>query len=247
MLTDQERAKLKALVDAAARGPWRVGDWGCIYGPTGQVAGMSGTSNHTKRMTAQFVAASREAVPALLADLEDAERTISRQQTAIDGQVSEINTLKDDRNSLLAKKFSKFNGEECWIWQGDGEDHLESLVCPVVIAPTDLMAMQAELAATRQQLAEAQATLTHLGEYWNRDENEMAMKDACWHVVEVVESEETSALQAAIELAIAPYKKLRDDMEAIAAGSPTIPFREFAMHALHDLDNALSAEEKNNG
>jgi hypothetical protein len=29
------------------------------------------------------------------------------------------------------------NGD-CWYWQGDGEDHLESLVCPVVIRPEEL-------------------------------------------------------------------------------------------------------------
>lgn len=26
-----------------------------------------------------------------------------------------------------------------WCWQGDGEDHLESLVCPVIIHPQDLL------------------------------------------------------------------------------------------------------------
>lgn len=28
-----------------------------------------------------------------------------------------------------------------WFWQGDGEDHLESLVCPVVIRADDLAAL----------------------------------------------------------------------------------------------------------
>ncbi len=40
---------------------------------------------------------------------------------------------------LQAKKFVRFNNEECWLYQGDGEDNLHSLVCPVVIDPTELM------------------------------------------------------------------------------------------------------------
>jgi hypothetical protein len=33
-----------------------------------------------------------------------------------------------------AKRFARFNEEECWIFQDDGEDNLESLVCPVVMS-----------------------------------------------------------------------------------------------------------------
>lgn len=40
---------------------------------------------------------------------------------------------------LQSRKFVKFAGEECWVWQGDGSDNLERLVCPVVIRPGDLM------------------------------------------------------------------------------------------------------------
>lgn len=39
---------------------------------------------------------------------------------------------------LNIKQFRRFNEEECWIWQGDGSDYLESLVCPVVISARDL-------------------------------------------------------------------------------------------------------------
>ena len=35
--------------------------------------------------------------------------------------------------------FARFNGQECWIYQGDGTDHLESLVCPVVISAPELL------------------------------------------------------------------------------------------------------------
>lgn len=28
--------------------------------------------------------------------------------------------------------------DEIWFWQGDGEDHLESLTCPIIITPEAL-------------------------------------------------------------------------------------------------------------
>jgi len=36
-------------------------------------------------------------------------------------------------------RFARFTNEECWIYQGDGYDHLESLTCPVVISAKELM------------------------------------------------------------------------------------------------------------
>ena len=35
--------------------------------------------------------------------------------------------------------------EEMWYWQGDGEDHLESLTCPVLIEAADLRAILAQV------------------------------------------------------------------------------------------------------
>lgn len=45
---------------------------------------------------------------------------------------------------LHLAKFKTFGRHDCWMWQGDGGDKLESLVCPVVIWPKDLMAIIAE-------------------------------------------------------------------------------------------------------
>lgn len=42
---------------------------------------------------------------------------------------------------LNLKQFKRFNEYECWIYQGDGSDHLESLVCPVVISARDLQSL----------------------------------------------------------------------------------------------------------
>ena len=32
------------------------------------------------------------------------------------------------------------------------------------------------------------AALEHIGDYWNRDQNEKAMADALWHIIETVEA-----------------------------------------------------------
>ena len=47
--------------------------------------------------------------------------------------------VEQERDELRILKFKKFNDEECWLYQGDGNDYLESLVCPVVISPEKLI------------------------------------------------------------------------------------------------------------
>lgn len=47
--------------------------------------------------------------------------------------------VEQERDELRVLKFKKFNEEECWLYQGDGNDYLESLVCPVVISPEKLI------------------------------------------------------------------------------------------------------------
>ncbi|TVU79900.1 hypothetical protein FQP85_22170 [Pseudoalteromonas neustonica] len=47
--------------------------------------------------------------------------------------------VEQERDELRILKFKKFNEEECWLYQGDGNDYLESLVCPVVISPEKLI------------------------------------------------------------------------------------------------------------
>jgi hypothetical protein len=45
----------------------------------------------------------------------------------------------------------------------------------------------AEITAMREAIREAETFLTDIAEYWNRDENESAMSDACWHAVGTAE------------------------------------------------------------
>lgn len=59
---------------------------------------------------------------------------------------TEIELLRDEiehlRRELVAAR-DMLRGDY-WFWQGDGEDHLESLSCPVVIRPEDLAALIGE-------------------------------------------------------------------------------------------------------
>ena len=75
--------------------------------------------------------------------------------------------------ALNVKQFKAFNGEECWIWQGDGSDHLESLCCPVVIHPIDLREIINANAAYRnalEQLCDKLPNNEALAYYFARDE-----------------------------------------------------------------------------
>ena len=42
-----------------------------------------------------------------------------------------------------AMKYKHIHNEECWIYQGDGSDHLESLAVPVVIDAEKLIELGA--------------------------------------------------------------------------------------------------------
>lgn len=59
----------------------------------------------------------------------------------LNGHISEINNLKDQVADLNRQKFARFNNEDCWIYQGE-DDHLESLVCPVVISAKELIRLK---------------------------------------------------------------------------------------------------------
>lgn len=58
--------------------------------------------------------------------------------------VDEIRTLHAEIVDLKIEKFRRFNEEECWIYQEDGDNYLESLVCPVVISAKKLIELGAK-------------------------------------------------------------------------------------------------------
>ena len=59
-------------------------------------------------------------------DLDEALAVIKR----------EAEKLSDENAALQRERQG-----EVWYWQGDGEDHLESLACPVLIEADDLRAL----------------------------------------------------------------------------------------------------------
>ena len=61
--------------------------------------------------------------------------------------------IRDKEISVLREKtMARFANDDCWIFQGDGNDHLESLVCPVAIMPAVLSAIIKERDALAAEL-----------------------------------------------------------------------------------------------
>lgn len=77
--------------------------------------------------------------------------------------VEEIKHLQKELGKLRDKKMVQFNNEECWIFQGDGNDKLETLTCPVVIYPEMLEAIvkkAGEVMRERLQISNNQGWVT---------------------------------------------------------------------------------------
>ena len=51
----------------------------------------------------------------------------------------------DEINELKIRKYARFNNEDCYIYHEDEDNHLESLVCPVVVTPQYLMSLQNQI------------------------------------------------------------------------------------------------------
>jgi len=60
------------------------------------------------------------------------------------------------RKGMLSDKEERIKNGEYWIWQGDNTDHLESLICLIVIEPDDLRKLlKAQEANTKQSMIDA--------------------------------------------------------------------------------------------
>jgi hypothetical protein len=60
-----------------------------------------------------------------------------------EGHVEHIRGLEAENKRLRDIKLVRFNGEDCWLWQGDGFDYPDSLSCPVVMSADTLRALLA--------------------------------------------------------------------------------------------------------
>ena len=107
-----------------------------------------------RAMLAQFNTPIQMHVGRLKAQLAAEVKENAHNCFKIDQMINQLAELKCKILRLEGKVFAEFNGEECWIFQPDGDNHLEELVCPVVIHPADLIA--------EQQGAEPEARMSRL-------------------------------------------------------------------------------------
>mgnify|MGYP000524609779 CR=1 FL=1 len=82
--------------------------------------------------------------------LEAAEKELNRKQIIYDDAITHEGMAVKRADDLRKIKFTKFAGEECWIYREDGDNHLESLVCTVVIQPYLLLRMEEALAKYKE-------------------------------------------------------------------------------------------------
>lgn len=89
--------------------------------------------------------------------------------------------LLSERNRELANiKFMKFSDEECWIFMKGENNHLETVVCPVVINPKEL----GEIIDSRSRLFDALTRLVLMKDYKDKhgkDDNYRRDQPKCWH------------------------------------------------------------------
>ncbi len=83
--------------------------------------------------------------------LEAAEQALKSAEDRVDAYKLHVDEMRETQ-------FRRFNNEECWIYQGDGEDYPESLICPVVISAEQLRTF---LAAERER-DDMKANIDHL-------------------------------------------------------------------------------------
>jgi hypothetical protein len=112
-LTDQQLAELKALADAATPGPWWSGE--CVPADGHALAWLGnmfvdcngGQKNYAEpSCDAEFIAASREAIPALIAGLEEANAHLASSQASVrtlDDFVKMLENERDYAREQLAK------------------------------------------------------------------------------------------------------------------------------------------------
>jgi len=88
--------------------------------------------------------------------LQAAELLIGREQTLRILAEKRLETADRERDELQKQNRlhrDKANGDY-WAWQGDGGDHLESLVCPVLIPASEIIKFQKLIAELESQLPE---------------------------------------------------------------------------------------------
>lgn len=84
-----------------------------------------------------------ELVTSMQEEITELKRKLQRAESIRDTIRDENKRLYSELHDLKVSRFARFNNEECWIYQGDGSDFLDSLVCPVVIDAKTLIELGA--------------------------------------------------------------------------------------------------------
>lgn len=66
-----------------------------------------------------------------------------------EGYIQHIRDLDTEVKKLRDIKLVRFNKDDCWLWQGDGFDYPESLVCPVVMSADTLRDLLSKIPETK--------------------------------------------------------------------------------------------------
>lgn len=107
------------------------------------------------------------------------ERQLSSVRARLGGFISQAEASEKERSELrlqLSKWMAK--REDLWVWQGDGEDHLESLTCDVLIDPQALLGLFSTIA----DLAEVSTLLYRIvGAGSAPDGADRVAADRLWH------------------------------------------------------------------
>ena len=75
-------------------------------------------------------------------------------------------------------------------YQGQADMHGETVIVSRQALDETLAYIEAVKAARHREEAQAELVeaLESIAEYWNRDRNDAAMHDACWHAIETAET-----------------------------------------------------------
>ncbi|WP_010323663.1 hypothetical protein [Marinobacterium stanieri] len=66
--------------------------------------------------------------------------------------LAESERIDQHNRQLRVDRFRQFSNEDCWIYGGDEFDNLETLVCPVVMKPAQLIAILNEPAELKARI-----------------------------------------------------------------------------------------------
>jgi hypothetical protein len=78
-MTDEQLAELEALAEKATPGPWEIDDWFGITNPDGDDVGCVDS-----RESAELIAASRTAIPSLIAEVKRLRAVVSDRASVIE-------------------------------------------------------------------------------------------------------------------------------------------------------------------